>query len=147
MFRASQMKRSIEPEKQEAMSAESQQSSIEKKGPFSMTSKPIRCDAEHCGRPAMSTVELHFYCVDHFISYSYERLNQCRPIPFLDQDDDGININERFLQQCSDQAVKLLCPMLGLDNLDRARLFDILLWASELVTTRKVFECRQMAHH
>jgi hypothetical protein len=147
MFRTSQMKRSIEPEKQEAMSGESQQSSIGKKAPLSMTSKPIRCDAQHCGRPAMSTVELHFYCVDHFISYSYERLDQCRPVPFLDQIDDSISGNERFLQQCSDQAVKLLCPMLGLDNLDRARLFDILLWASELVTTRKVFDCRQMAHH
>ena len=128
------------------MSGESQQSSIEKKGPFPMTSKPIRCDAEHCGRPAMSTVELRFYCVDHFISYSYERLNQCRPIPFFDRDDEATNANERFLQQCSDQAANLLRPMLGLDNLDRARLFDILLWASELVTTRKVFEARQMVH-
>jgi hypothetical protein len=111
-----------------------------------MTSKPIRCDAEHCGRPAMSTVELHFYCVDHFISYSYERLNQCRPIPFFDRDDEVISATERFLQQCSDQAANLLRPMLGLDNLDRARLFDILLWASELVTTRKVFKARQMVH-
>jgi hypothetical protein len=110
-----------------------------------MTSKPIRCDANHCGRPAMSTVELHFFCVDHFISYSYERLNRCRPIPFSDPDDRTTAANERFLQQCSDQAANLLRPLLGLDNLDRARLFDILLWASELVTARKVFRPDQMA--
>src|ERR1700730_75424 len=128
------------------MSGESQQSSIEKKGPFSMTSKPIRCDADHCGRPAMSTVELHFFCVDHFISHSYERLNQCRPIPFSDPDYRATDANERFLQQCSDQAANLLRPLLGLDNLDRARLFDILLWASELVTTRTIFKARQMVH-
>lgn len=127
------------------MSEESQQLTTEKKGPFAMTSKPIRCDANHCGRPAMSTVELHFFCVDHFISYSYERLNRCRPIPFSDADDKTTEANERFLRQCSDQAANLLRPLLGLDNLDRARLFDILLWASELVTTRKVFSPNQMA--
>lgn len=110
-----------------------------------MTSKPIRCDAEHCGRPAMSTVELHFFCVDHFISYSYERLSQCRPILFSDPDDKGTEANERFLQQCSDQSANLLRPLRGLDNLDRARLFDILLWASELVTARPAFKPDQMA--
>jgi hypothetical protein len=93
----------------------------------------------------MSTVELHFFCVDHFISYSYERLNQCRPIPFSEPDDRTAEANERFLQQCSDQAANLLRPLLGLDNLDRARLFDILLWTSELVTTRRVFRPDQMA--
>jgi hypothetical protein len=127
------------------MREESQQANTREKGPFSMTSKPIRCDADHCGRPAMSTVELHFFCVDHFISHSYGRLNQCRPIPFSDPDDKATDANERFLQQCSDQAANLLRPMLGLDNLDRARLFDILLWASELVTTRKAFRPDQMA--
>jgi hypothetical protein len=110
-----------------------------------MTSKPIRCDAEHCGRPAMSTVELHFFCVDHFISYSYERLNQCRPVPFTDPDDKTTETNEWFLQQCLDQAANLLRPMLGLDNLDRARLFDILLWSSELTTTRRAFRPNEMA--
>jgi hypothetical protein len=110
-----------------------------------MTSKPIRCDADHCGRPAMSTVELHFFCVDHFISCSYERLNQCRPIPFSDPDDTTTDANERFLEQCSDQAANLLRPLRGLDNLDRARLFDILLWASELVTTRRTFKPDEMA--
>jgi hypothetical protein len=127
------------------MNEELQQSTIEKKGPFSMTSKPIRCDADHCGRPAMSTVDLHFLCVDHFISYSYERLNRCRPIPFSDLDNRATEANERFLQQCSDQAANLLRPMRGLDNLDRARLFDILLWASELVTMRRAFKPNEMA--
>lgn len=93
----------------------------------------------------MSTVELHFFCVDHFISYSYERLNHCGPIPFSEPDDRTTEANDRFLQQCSDQAANLLRPLLGLDNLDRARLFDILLWASELVTTRRVFKLDQVA--
>jgi hypothetical protein len=110
-----------------------------------MTRKPIRCDAQHCGHPAMSTLQLHFFCVDHFISYSYERLNRCRPIPFTDPDEQTTEANERFLQQCSDQAANLLRPMLGLDNLDRARLFDILLWASELTTSRRALKPDEMA--
>jgi hypothetical protein len=117
------------------MSEELQQAADKKQGPESMTRKPIRCDADHCGHPAMSTIELHFYCVDHFISYSYERLQQCRPAPFFSEEDGSSGANARFLQQCVDQATSLLRPLRGLDNLDRARLFDILLWASELATT------------
>lgn len=116
------------------MSEELQHSADRKQGPESMTRKPIRCDADHCGRPAMSTIELHFFCVDHFISHSYERLQLCRPAPFLSGEDESSTANQRFLQQCVEQATTLLRPMRGLDNLDRARLFDILLWASELAT-------------
>jgi hypothetical protein len=127
------------------MNEGTQRSTMERKGPSSMTRKPIRCDAQQCGHPAMSTLELHFFCVDHFISYSYERLNRCRPIPFNDPDEQSTEANHRFLQQCSDQAANLLRPMLGLDNLDRARLFDILLWASELTTLRRALKPDEMA--
>ena len=111
-----------------------------------MTRKPIRCDADHCGHPAMSTIELHFYCVDHFISHSHERLQQCRPAPFLSEDDESVAANHRFLEQCVEQATSLLRPMRGLDNLDRARLFDILLWASELATAGPAIVTRQRGH-
>ena len=110
-----------------------------------MTSKPIRCDGEHCGRPAMCSVELRLFCVDHFILHCYERLNQCRPIPFCDPDDEATESNERFLRQCADQAANLLRPMRGLDNLERARLFDILLWTAELTTTPRAFKASAMS--
>ena len=86
----------------------------------------------------MSTLDLHFLCVDHFITHSYERLNRLTPIPFAGQKD--ADIEDRFLQQCSDQAANLLRPFRGLDNLDRARLFDILLWSSELLAKRQIFK-------
>ncbi|MGH9714359.1 MAG: hypothetical protein ACRD5M_13765 [Candidatus Acidiferrales bacterium] len=93
----------------------------------------------------MCTIELRFFCVDHFISFCYERLNHCRPIPFSDPDDETTESNERFLRQCSDQAATLLRPLRGLDNLDRARLFDILLWASELFTTERAYKPNEMS--
>jgi hypothetical protein len=122
-----------------------QEPNKKEQGPHFMTSKPMHCDGDNCGRPAMTTIELRFLCVDHFVSFCYDRLNQCRPLPFCDPDDDSIEANERFLRQCSDQAAYLLRPLLGLDNLDRARLFDILLWASELCATRVAANPNEMS--
>lgn len=110
-----------------------------------MTSKPMHCDGDNCGRPAMTNIELRFLCVDHFISFCYDQLNQCSPIPFCGPDDESAESNERFLRQCSDQAANLLRPLRGLDNLDRARLFDILLWASEMSATRLASKPNEMS--
>jgi hypothetical protein len=122
------------------MKEELLQPTREPQGPNSMTRKPLRCDAQACGRPAMCTLDLHFFCVDHFIKHCYVRLNRLAPIPFAGKNDVAADIEDRFLQQCSDQAANLLRPFRGLDNLDRARLFDILLWSSELLAKRQIFK-------
>src|SRR5271156_6016068 len=114
-------------------------------GPHSMTRKLIRCETEPCGRPAMCVLEMRFYCVDHFIAHCYEGLNQSDPFPFADENEAAADSRDRFLQQCSDQAGNLLRPLLGLDNLDRARLFDILLWSSELLAKRQIFRTDSVA--
>jgi hypothetical protein len=121
------------------------QTTREQEGLNSMTRKPIRCEAEPCGLPAMCLLELRFYCVHHFIAHSYEGLNQCDPFPFAEQNEAAANSRDRFLQQCSDQAANLLRPARGLDNLDRARLFDILLWSSELLSKREIFRMDKVA--
>ena len=100
--------------------------------------KPARCDTGHCGRPAMSSLELKHFCVDHFIARCYERLNQCSGNRFADPDEAASVSIDRFLYSCAQQAAGLVHPMRGLDNLERARLFDILLWASELAAKRGV---------
>jgi len=88
----------------------------------------------------MCLLELRFYCVDHFIAHCYQGLSQCEPFPFADENEAAADSRDRFLQQCSDQAANLLRPLKGLDNLDRARLFDILLWSSELLAKRQIFK-------
>jgi hypothetical protein len=104
----------------------------------SSTRKPIRCDAEHCGLPAICFVEIRFFCVGHFISYCYDRLKECSAVPFRELDEATANSVDRFLQECSQQAANLVRPLRGLDNLERARLFDVFLWASEVAAKRSV---------
>jgi hypothetical protein len=99
---------------------------------------PARCDAGNCGRPAMSSLELKHFCVDHFIARCYERLSVCSANRFADPDEAASVSIDRFLHSCAQQAAGLVHPMRGLDNLERARLFDILLWASELAAKRGV---------
>ena len=98
--------------------------------------KPDRCDTGNCGRPAMASLELKRLCVDHFIARCYERLSVCSANRFADSDEGATVSIDRFLHSCAQQAAGLVHPMRGLDNLERARLFDILLWASELAAKR-----------
>lgn len=98
--------------------------------------KPARCDTGNCGRPAMSSLELKHLCLDHFIARCYARLSACSAKRFADPDEATSVSIDRFLHSCAQQAAGLVHPMRGLDNLERARLFDILLWASELAAKR-----------
>ena len=97
---------------------------------------PAHCDTGNCGRPAMSSLGLKHLCVDHFIARCYERLSVCSANRFADPDEATSVSIDRFLHSCAQQAAGLVHPLRGLDNLERARLFDILLWASELAAKR-----------
>jgi hypothetical protein len=112
------------------------QTSEEQQDRPSAAHKPARCDTGNCGRPAMSSLELKHFCVDHFIARCYERLSVCSANRFADPDEAASVSIDRFLHSCAQQAAGLVHPMRGLDNLERARLFDILLWASELAAKR-----------
>jgi hypothetical protein len=102
--------------------------------------KWIRCDTPQCGNPAVGLLAQRFYCVGHFISHCYEYLERCNCNPIHDADIFTSFSVDRFLQQCVAQAGELVRPIRGFDNLDRARLFDIFLWASDLVTKRSLFK-------
>jgi hypothetical protein len=102
--------------------------------------KWIRCDTPHCGNPAVGLLALKFYCVGHFISHCYEHLERCNCNPIQDANVVTSFSVDRFLQQCVAQASELVRPIRGFDNLDRARLFDIFLWASDLIAKRSVFK-------
>jgi hypothetical protein len=104
----------------------------------SLAQAMVRCDTGNCGRPAMCSLELKHVCVDHFIARCYERLNECSANRFADPDEAAAVSIDRFLLSSAQQAAGLVHPMRGLDNLERARLFDILLWASELAAKRGI---------
>jgi hypothetical protein len=104
------------------------------------TGKSIRCNVEHCGLPATCFLEREFLCLNHFITRCYQRLKECGATPFADSGPAAFETNDRFLKECAERAANLVHPIRGLDNLDRARLFDIFLWATELLAKRGVFE-------
>jgi hypothetical protein len=124
------------------MNEDTQQFLDEKQTPDGQPDRPshaqkhARCDTGNCGRPAMCSLELRHFCVDHFIARCYERLSHCSANRFADPDEAASVSIDRFLHSCAQQAAGLVHPMRGLDNLERARLFDILLWASELAAKR-----------
>jgi len=120
------------------MSTDSFQPMEKARDKASMTNKWTRCNMDHCGRPAIGSIELKSFCLDHFISYCYKRLDQCGGITFPDPEDDSSAPNDRFLQECIEQSADWVRPARGLENLDRARLFDIFLWASELAAKRGI---------
>jgi hypothetical protein len=109
--------------------------------------KLTHCDVEHCGLPAVASLatslevrtQARFFCLPHFIEHCYDHLSHCRPSPFEDPHSAASESENRFLEECTEQAAVLVCPLRGFDNLDRARLFDIFLWASELSAKRAVF--------
>ncbi len=93
----------------------------------------------------MCSLDLRRYCVDHFIAECYDRLNRCNASPFADPGAaESVSI-DRFLHSCAQQAASLVHPIRGLDNLERARLFDILLWSSELAAKRGMFKSEKAA--
>jgi hypothetical protein len=90
-------------------------------------------------------LELRRHCVDHFIVECYDRLNHCNASPFADPGAaESVSI-DRFLHSCAQQVASLVHPIRGLDNLERARLFDILLWSSELAAKRGAFKSEKAA--
>jgi hypothetical protein len=72
---------------------------------------------------------LRFFCMQHFVAYCYQRLEES------DKALNGTHSRESgrsFLRECATQAAKLLLLGEELNNIERARLFDIMLWSNEL---------------
>ncbi len=92
-----------------------------------------RCSVQGCRRSAAASLDLYPYCREHFLSTCYERLDQCKDRlaerPSHDTTPESVR---KFLIECSRQAADLALGIEDLDNLERARLLDILLWTGEL---------------
>ena len=93
------------------------------------------CALNECSARAAATIESRALCLDHFISYCYSRLQceQGKPgSPEAGSASHSPSTNS-FLDDCRSKVTSLLIVRTTLPNIDRARLLDILLWASELI--------------
>src|SRR5438309_12089950 len=105
------------------------QSSPENSDALAVVRKIICCDDCSSRQAAVCSVELRFFCMPHFVAYCYQRLEESEKALSGRQSRESVR---GFLRECATQAAKLLLLGEALQNIERARLFDIMLWSNEL---------------
>ena len=93
----------------------------------------LNCAAEACVDTAVASIDERQVCRTHFLAAAYAHLEsiaaQIQEPQFHSEHGD---LASRFLEQCMREATNIACAAEVLNNLERAQLLDILLWASEL---------------
>jgi hypothetical protein len=96
---------------------------------------PERCDRRGCARPVITTFCKEALCLDHFCSRSYEflsatdergQLSTASNLPTAEQ--------IQTADECARRTLAICMSKMLLNNLERARLLDILLWCGDLVS-------------
>ena len=104
---------------------------------------PESCDRRGCSRPVTTTLYEEALCLDHFCSRSYEmlnamdrrnRLNAASLSPTADQ--------IKMADECARRTLDICMSKMLLNNLERARLLDILLWCGDVVSPKNVASSR-----
>jgi hypothetical protein len=102
--------------------------------------KSIPCDSTQCSQRAVSWIDFHFLCVSHLVSHCYDRLEEFERAGNVNRtarEDGPIQSGPDFLEDCPAKIASLLITHADLENIERARLLDILLWANELDRRRR----------
>lgn len=91
------------------------------------------CAVDFCEAAGAALLAQQDFCVDHFIELCYENLRRIDPRG----DNPGrMSVDpatlRTFIEECSRRALEVAVHREDLDNLQRGRLLDILLWAGEL---------------
>ncbi len=92
------------------------------------------CAAEGCHSLAVAALDEQALCLDHFLSRCYQALETYdgrRDHTYIAHDAERAQ-RRRFLEECSTQALNVGLRNENLNNLQRSRLLDVLLWAGEL---------------
>jgi hypothetical protein len=91
------------------------------------------CAVGICDGMAVATLAQQDFCVNHFIELCYENLRRIDP---RGQREGRMKLEmpamRAFIEECSRRAMEVAMHCETLDNLQRGRLLDILLWAGEL---------------
>jgi hypothetical protein len=91
------------------------------------------CSANSCGDASVISLDQQDLCLNHFLLRCYEMLEGLDPRgrKFSSEPVD-LTAMRAFIEECSRKALDLSLQCKDLDNLQRGRLLDILLWAGEL---------------
>ena len=100
-----------------------------------MNAKPAEhnCSERACDSAAATSLDEQAFCLNHFFLRCYARLEAVDPRGQKSREDRVDLASMRaFIEECSQKALEISLHYENLTNLERARLLDILLWASEL---------------
>ena len=91
------------------------------------------CGERSCGRTSVASLNQQDLCLEHFLFSCYEELERLDPRgrAFTSQPVDLASMRA-FIEECSRKALDISLHSENLNNLERGRLLDILLWAGEL---------------
>jgi hypothetical protein len=91
------------------------------------------CRVGSCGGSAVTALDHQTLCLNHFLLCCYERLEGLDPrsSKFSAEPIDLVSMRA-FVEECSRKALDVSLQSKDLNNLERGRLLDILLWAGEL---------------
>src|SRR5580700_8905297 len=102
-------------------------------GAMSTMYKDKICAVDFCEGAAVASLAQQDFCLDHFIELCYENLQRIDP---RGQKTGRVNLDpasrRAFIEECSRQALDVALHCENINNLQRGRLLDILLWAGEL---------------
>jgi len=91
------------------------------------------CAVDFCEGAAVASLAQQNFCLNHFIDLCYENLQRIDP---RGQKMGRVNLDRAslraFIEECSRRALDVALHCDDIDNLQRGRLLDILLWAGEL---------------
>ena len=91
------------------------------------------CAVDFCEGAAVASLAQQDFCLNHFIDLCYENLQRIDP---RGQNMGRVNLDRAslraFIEECSRRALDVALQCDDIDNLQRGRLLDILLWAGEL---------------
>lgn len=91
-----------------------------------------RCQRQGCSQVAVSTFRGERFCLEHFCSRCYQFLEWVSQ-RMADQPSRAITIEEALMaDECARRTIDICLTSEHLNNLERARLLDILLWCGDI---------------
>ena len=91
------------------------------------------CSEDACHSSAATSLEQQAFCLNHFLLRCYAKLETLDPRGQKSREERvDLAAMRAFIEECSRKTLEVSLHRENLTNLERARLLDILLWASEL---------------
>lgn len=91
------------------------------------------CAVDFCEGAAVASLAQQEFCLNHFIELCYENLQRIDP---RNQKTGRVPLDlptlRAFVEECSRRALDVALHCKDINNLQRGRLLDILLWGGEL---------------